>query len=372
MRRHEIVVHIILLIFSVINFALAAPVSARGIAEDVTTTSRKRWNPSDGWWTNSADRTNTPPRLGSSDSEYRLEQELRPHDPRSPMDPNPPTPNQPQSSQGSADSIDPNASPQPSQGSTDSVNSHPLPAGSPPPRHDNPLGIDLNSAPQPIDSLSSDFHTSDFYSLSSDFHTSDFYSLSSDFHTSDFYSLSSDTGTNGMPVSSKLESPSLSRPHDSNPPPLQDIGLNSLKRPSSPPDPGPSKKPYSPSDPGPSTWALGPEPSTWTLGPETSTLAMGPEPSTLAMGPEPSTWALRPSDPGPSTWASDPLDPGPSTADPGPPTAHSPSPPSPGPLPDESGIHFSELFRGRFKRRIPGSRPVNAVQRELRGTLDAM
>jgi hypothetical protein len=126
------------------------------------------------------------------------------------------------------------------------------------------LGIDLNPAPQPIQEP---IDSSDF---------------SSDFHTSDFYS--SDSSSYGMDsVLDFPESPSLSQSHDSNPPPTQDIGLNNLKRPSSPLDPGPSKKPYSPLDPGPSTWTLGPDPSTW------------------ALGPEPSTWELGPSDPGPST-----------------------------------------------------------------------
>src|ERR1700755_2227870 len=130
MRRHKIVIQIILLFLSVINFAIAAPVSARGIAEDVTTTSRKSWNPSDEWGTNSADGTDTPPSLGSSDSDYRLEQ----HDPRSPMDPNP----------------SPEPQPGPA-GSTGSVDFHALPAGSPPPAHNNlPLAIGLNAAPQQI------------------------------------------------------------------------------------------------------------------------------------------------------------------------------------------------------------------------------
>src|SRR6266576_4467414 len=133
MRRYKIVAQTILLIFSVINFAHAAPVSVRGIAEDVTTASRKRWDPSDEWWTNSANRANTPPSLGSSDSANWLEQELRPHDPRSPMD------------------LNPSPQPQPSLGSTDSDNSHPLPAGSPPPAHNNlPLDIDLNDVPHQI------------------------------------------------------------------------------------------------------------------------------------------------------------------------------------------------------------------------------
>jgi hypothetical protein len=273
MRRHKIVVHIIFLILSVINFALAAPLSVRGIAEDVTTMSRKRWNPSDEWWTNSADRTNTPPRLGSSDSDYRSEQELRPHDPRSPVDPNPSAPSQPQPSMGSADSdVGSNTTPQPSLGSivTDSDNSHPLPARSPPPGHDNPSGIDLNLALGP--------------------------------------------------------GPTVDQPP-----------------PAPPSDPGPSKRPYSPSDPGPSTWGLGPSDpgsSTWTYPP--------PDP-----GPSPSRRPHSPSDSDPSSWA------------------HDPGLPNPGPLQHEPEYIFSELFRGKFKRRISGSRSVNAAQRDFRGTLES-
>jgi hypothetical protein len=201
MRRHKIVVQIILLILSVINFALAAPVSVRGIAEDVTTASRKRWNPPDKWWTNAADRTNTPSSLGSSNSDYRLdsEQELRPHDPRSPMDSYPSTPGQPHG--------------QASLGSTDSDSSY---LGSPPPAHNNPLGIDLNdAAPQP-------------------------------------------------------------GPTDDQPPPVPPSDPGRSKRPSSQPDPGPSKRPYILSDPGLSSWASGPGPLTWTLGSEPSTWALGP------------------------------------------------------------------------------------------------
>jgi hypothetical protein len=91
------------------------------------------------------------------------------------------------------------------------------------------------------------------------------------------------------------------------------------------------------------------------------------------------------------------LNPGPSTSDPGLPTAPffpeedseleesddsyprpstsdpvtpAPQPHSPTP-PDESEIYFSDLFRGRLKRRISGSSSVNAAQRNLEGTLDS-
>ena len=83
MQRHKIVARIILLILSVISFALAAPLLERGIREvpidegdvakddPLTTGSQRRWNP-------------------SSDSVHWSEQDLRLHDPRSPMDPSAP------------------------------------------------------------------------------------------------------------------------------------------------------------------------------------------------------------------------------------------------------------------------------------------
>jgi hypothetical protein len=49
-----------------------------------------------------------------------------------------------------------------------------------------------------------------------------------------------------------------------------------------------------------------------------------------------------------------------------------PSTHPPGPLQDDSEIFLSELFRGSsFKRRISGSRSVNAAQMELQDTLDS-
>jgi hypothetical protein len=64
-----------------------------------------------------------------------------------------------------------------------------------------------------------------------------------------------------------------------------------------------------------------------------------------------------PSGPGPSTGAYPPSDPGPSS--------------NPGPLKHEPEEILSELFKGKFKRHISGSRSVNAAQRELQGTLDS-
>ncbi|KAF8490341.1 hypothetical protein F5888DRAFT_1128112 [Russula emetica] len=315
MQRHKIVARIILIILSVINFALAAPL-VRGIrevrvdvvdvAEIVTAASRKRWNPSDKWWTNAADRTNTPSSLGSSDSDYQLEQELRPHDPRSPIDLNPRAPA--------------------------------------PPEHNNLQDYDIVNDPDSPQASqeSTDGSDSDSHSTGSEW--------SSD------ATMSPWAWYENWVIS---KSPSSSPSHDSNPPPRHgnsDTFLNRLQSspgptddqpPSYPPsdprplkrpydpsesEPGPSKRPYAPSEPGPSTWAYPPS----DLGPST-----GPYPPS---DPRPST-----SDPGSSTRPYPPSDPRPSTSDPGPSADSAPHPPSsPGPLQHES--EFSELFRGRFKR----------------------
>ena len=107
MKQHKIVAQI-LVILSVFNYALAAPVLARGIrevrvnvvdvTEDVTTALRKRWIPLDASSTNAADGANAPPSPASSDSvgNHWLELGLGPPDPESP----PPTP---YSMQGSVD-----------------------------------------------------------------------------------------------------------------------------------------------------------------------------------------------------------------------------------------------------------------------------
>ncbi|KAF8502018.1 hypothetical protein F5888DRAFT_1800527 [Russula emetica] len=82
---------------SVIDFALAAPVvvqehevrvSVVDAAKDGTATSPLRWYPSDKWPANAADRTNTPPILGSSNSGHWREQQPRQHNPRSRTDSN--------------------------------------------------------------------------------------------------------------------------------------------------------------------------------------------------------------------------------------------------------------------------------------------
>jgi hypothetical protein len=88
---------ILLLILSVIDFALAAPmvvqehevrVSAVDAANDGAAMSLLRWDPSDKWPANAADRTNAPliPRSSDSGHHREQEQESRQHDPRSPTD----------------------------------------------------------------------------------------------------------------------------------------------------------------------------------------------------------------------------------------------------------------------------------------------
>ncbi|KAI0279905.1 hypothetical protein BGY98DRAFT_383452 [Russula aff. rugulosa BPL654] len=220
MQRHKIVAWIILLILSVINFVLGTPVLERGIrevrvdavdvAEDVATASQKRCSPSNKWWTNSAlaDRTNAPLNLESSDSDYRLEQNLRPHDPRSPMDSN--------------------ASPQLSLPveSTDLDNSHSLPVDPPPSAHnDLPLGIDSNAPPEPSPEPT-EFSGSRSHSMDSptDSDSSGYYlTYSTDSATYSPYHPTTPTGLmspwSSNEASAILKSPSSSPSHDPNPPP---------------------------------------------------------------------------------------------------------------------------------------------------------
>ena len=313
------------------------------VAEDVITVSQKRWNPLDKWWTTAAlvDRTNTPQNLGLSDSDYRLEQELRSHVPRSPMDSN--------------------ASPQPSLGSTDPDNSHPLPVDPPQPAHNNlPLGIDSNTPPQPsqepIDGSDSDFHSTG--------------------------SMSPWSWYEAWAIS---KSPSSSPSHDSNPPPRGNLdvlqnpqGDQSSPKTSSDPgplwqyspgasanaivsDPGPLRSSDSPSDSGQSTGAYASsdpdsEQSTGTSSGPDSEQSTAAYPSDLDS--EQSTGAYYPSD----------LDSEQSTIRPDPPSDPVPSTPHP----PNRGVTFFELFRGgRLKRRISGSRSVNAAQRELPDILES-
>ena len=293
------------------------------VAEDVTTASQKRWNLWDKRWTNAAlaDRTNTPQNLGLSVSDYRLEQELRSHVPRSPMDSN--------------------ASPQPSLGSTDPDNSHPLPVDPPQPAHNNlPLNIDLNVLPKPSQEPT-DGPDAGSHSTDSPMH-------SGSLHSTDSMPVSPLPGYDAeTQVFSK--SPSSSPSFDSNPPPQHgdfDIFYN---RPLSDPvtlsDPGPPR-PYSPTDSGLPLSDQGP-------------LRRPDSPSDS----EESTGTYFPSDSEESTRVHPSSSPGLSTPHP---------PPSPEPLEHDSEDHFSDLFRGgRLKRRVSGSRSVNAARRELQDTLDS-
>ena len=351
MRRHKIVVQITLLVFSVIGFALAAPVVVRrgirvDVAEDVTIV-RKHWSPSGKWWTNAANKMDTPPSSRSSDSHYRLERELWSHYPRSPMDSNDP----PQPSWGSTDSdnfhslpvgpsspapahsnvplgIDSNNMPQPSPEPTDSGNSHPSPAGPPAPAHNKvPLDIDLNAIPEPSPEPSpepTDSGNSHHVSVGSPAPALDNLPLNIDLNASpepspepaDPYMTPSQTPSDvtispsawyEMSVFEYPKSQSSSPSPDPNlPPPRGNLDID-LNRPLSPgpaddqPEPASrpldresSKRPYIPS-----------ESDDEDLGP-----SRRPYPP---QDPGPSTWAYPPWDPGPSTWAYPPSDPGPST-----------------------------------------------------------
>ncbi|KAI0268527.1 hypothetical protein BGY98DRAFT_1101474 [Russula aff. rugulosa BPL654] len=390
MQRYKIVARIILIILSVINFTLAAPVSVQRIrvdvARDVTTGSRKRWDPSD---TNAADKTNSHPfPVGSPPAHNDL-----------PL------------------GIDLNE-PQPSL----SVNSHPFPA-----HNDLP---DLNASPQSSQEPTHSYSGS-YYSTGSS--TDDYDSASSSAHSSYSHSASSVSESDvSMPSWAWYENSAFEFPKSTGSSPAHDsseLDLNRLLL-AEPSDPGSSKRPYRPSGPGPSTWGYRPQdpgPSTWGYYPQDpgpSTWGHHPQdpgPSTWGYHPQdpgrqhgnhpqdpgPSTWGHHPQDPGPSTWGYHPQDPGPSTPNPGSPTrphplsdtkpstsntgpstsdpgpstgAHplsdpgqsTPRPPlSPWPVQYESENIFSKLLRGRFNRRISRSRSVNAAQRELRGSVDS-
>ena len=333
MQRYKIVARIILIILSVINFTLAAPVSVQGIrvvdvARDVTTGSRKRWDPSD---TNAEDKTNSHPfPVGSPPAHNDL-----------PLD------------------IDLNE-PQPSL----SDNSHPFPA-----HNDLP---DLNASPQSSQEPAHSSDSGSYYSTGSS--TDDYDSASSSAHSSYSHSASSVSESDvSMPSWAWYENSAFEFPKSTGSSPAHDsseLDLNRLLL-AEPSDPGSSKRPYRPSSPGPSTWGYRPQ------------------------DPGPSTWGYHPQDPGPSTWGYSPQDPGPSTPNPGSPTRphplsdtkpstsntgpstsdpgpSTPRPPlSPWPVQYESEKIFSKLLRGRFNRRISRSRSVNAAQRELRGSVDS-
>ena len=343
MKRHKIVAQIALLILSVINFALAAPlvrglrevrVNLGDVAEGVATALRRRRNPSDTWSTNAADGANTPPSLASSnsdsDSDHRLDLELRPPDPGSPIylsysslgsvdwdysQPLGPPP--PELEHDNLD-IDINASPHPSLWSTDSDNSHSLP-GSPPPAHHNlPLDADINASPQSSPSVNTyplavdplpvahnnlpldmDSNASPQPSQEptggsdSGSHSTGSSAHSSSNHPMGSASLDAMSPWDWYEIWAISKSPSSSPSHDSNPPPQYDNSRTESSRPLSVQGPTDDQPPPAP-----------------------------------------------PSDPGPSA-------------------PHPPS--SPGSPQHESEKGFNELFRGRFKRRISGYRSVDAA-----------
>ena len=305
MQRHKKVARIILLILSVINFTLAAPVSAQGTREvrvvDV-----------------------------AEDSDYRLEQELGPHDRRSPMNLN--------------------LSPQPSLGSRDS--NPPFPVASPPPTHNDwPLDEDLDATPEPDQQPT---HDTDPSSHSTDPQTDDHDSASSSTHRGSSHST-------GYDLSSPLHG---SLNVDSNHP-LSSAGPTDDQPPL---DVEPLRWAYPSSGSVPSTDDQPPldvEPLRWAYplsGSGTSTDDQPP------LDVEPLRWAHPSSGSGPSTFSGPVTSPGSSTTS-GPSPSHPPS--SAGPLQHESENGYSELLKGKFKRGIPSSCSVKAVHTELRGALDS-
>ena len=379
MKQHKIAPRIILLILSVINFALAAPISLeRGTrevrtdvvdtAEDVTTVSRKRWLPSDEWSTNAADRANAPQDPAPSGSEESLEpgpgsptvyssvwsndfDDFRPlpvgspppahHDNNMPLtlemylnqlDAHPhlalglglPAPSSPPPAHHDLPLNPPPGSPQPSPGLADQDNTRPLPVGSPPPAHDD-MPVTLDMFFNHIDAL---------FRLGLGMIDSD-----SPPPQAAHDNLLLKMDSNAPPGPPRLN-PGPTDQDNSHPLPVGpptpahnklplDLDLNVPLQPSqgpiddqpppaSPSDPGSSKRPYPFDD-------LDPRPSKTLYRPS------DPGPSTWAhpaLYPGPSSWALPPSDPGSSTWAHPASNPGPST------WAHPPPDPEPRPDPD--------------------------------------
>jgi hypothetical protein len=312
------------------------------IAKDmlVTTVSQKRWKPSDMRSTTAvlADRANAPQNLESSNFDYRLEQDLRSHDPRSPMDSNP-----------SPQRILP-------VGSTDLDSSHPLPVDRPPPEHDHndlQFDMDLNdhSPPQPsqeaIDGPDSESHSTGSPMYGSSYHSTD---------SIPPYPWDNEEAR-VLPMS-----PSSEQSHNLNPSLHSDshtfLNPFNLHSPTALSEPGPDWL-YSPgdsvrigSDPGPPRMSsIRPFLLPYSLSPPDTDDSSG---TYSLMDTEQSTGAHFSPDSGSPTWAH--------------------TPPSPGsPLHDSENI-LSELFRGsRFKRRISGSRSgsVNTAQRELQDNLDS-
>jgi hypothetical protein len=349
MQRHKIVARVILLILSIIHFALAAPVSIRRIrevrtdvvdvAEDVTTALRKRWIPSDEWSTSAPDK-NAPQNTESSDSEYS--------DPLGPLGSD-----APKDSLSNAASTDPD-SPKDSISSVASNYPGPLlfPVDSPPPAHNN-LRLDLNPDPQPGLGLTDSSRFSSHLTGSSKPEHEDPSHLMGFEPSSDVVMYP--WGWDDTWVTRK-HPPPISNPPPRKPGyleeifnrPLGSLGPTDDQPPPIPPSgPGPSRRPYFPSDlapatlgyplqdPGLPTWAHSQDlgPSTWAhlqdLGPSTWAHLQDLGPSTWAhlQDPGPSTWT-HPQDPGPSTWTH-PQDPSPSTwVHPQDPWAH-PQDPSP-------------------------------------------
>ncbi|KAI0279900.1 hypothetical protein BGY98DRAFT_932913 [Russula aff. rugulosa BPL654] len=369
MQRHKIVAHIILLILSTIKFVLAAPVLERGIREKfvrvdvldvakdvpVTTASQKRWSPSvDRWSTIAAlgGRANAPQNLESSDSDYRLEQDLRPYYPRSPMDPSP-QPNLP-------------------VGSTDLDSSHPLPVVPPAPEHDHndlQFDMDLNDhAPSQPSQEATDgpefgSHSTDSIpSYPWDYEAAQLLPTSpssSQSHGSSYHST--DTippypwDNEEAPVLPM--SPSSSQSHDFNPLLHGNSGI--FLNPFNLHSPTTLSEPeldwlYPPAD----SVRIGSDPGPPRMPSRIGFLTYAPSLPVSDSDESIGTYAQSNTEQS-TTGTHSPPDPGPSTH------------PS-GPLQDDSENVISELFRGsRFKRRISDSCSVNEAQRELQDTLDS-
>ena len=399
MQRHKIVARVILLILSIINLTLAAPVFLRGIhevridvADYATTALRKRWIPKEEWSTSAPNRENAPQNLESSDSENEdmpdLELELEQQVPDSPFS---------------------------SVGSTSPHTPDPLrwAVGPPPPEHNN-LGLDLgsntfsglNADPQPSLGLGPTDGTG---------FPSHLAGSSAPEHGDPYRLTGFDPSSDAMTYPWEWDDTWVTWKHPSpgaNPPPQLGLGhgnldedsdhlLLSLEPPVLPSDPGPSTRPHSPSsvsyaewahpqDPGPSKWArplhgepqnldpsrwvhplfgepLNADQSAWEDSSSSPPPDSNPPPqhgnldedfkfplSRPRPGPGPIDDQPPVSPPlgaGPSTRPDPPSDAGPSTSTPHP-------PPNPGPQQHDLDFFSGDLFRGgRLKRHISDSHP---------------
>ena len=425
----------ILLMLSVIDIALAAPVPVKehqvrvsvvDAAKDGTGTSSLRRDPSDKWLANAADRTNAPPIPipRSSDSGDWREQEPRQHKPRSGTDSiGSPEPSNSASNPASLsestplkqgpshDDIDLNFNPQSSSQGFKSLSEPmstttrvtPPPDGSPQIASSPDSNFNPQSKSQPFKSLSELMSTPTHDIAPPD--GSPQIASSPD----EFYSSSSWVPTDSHSGSTSSESWSPQY-HDS--PPASSLGLSqdhvpslsSAPIPDTPPldgspqivsSPDSNFNPQSKSQPFKSLSELMSTPTHDTVPPDGSpqiTSSSDESYSSSSWAPTDShssstssdSWSpqdsasspdqLSTDESHPSTLGPTDNDPPPaSSSNPGPSTEPNPPPSAKRPRPEEHGFgsFLSKIAKGKFKRRFSGSGALNAVQGDLQGTFNS-